>query len=308
MSTSTSNDFFSEEELQSILNLSETRDAKKKLEGRQNGTTRFFIDVTPPIRQTLEQKFGMDLELMDKLPLRWIKGDTPEHVDVPSSDSDKPFNNTYLVQLNDSVGDFVIGEETYPIQKNTGFVFPEGIKHSAINTGQNPRLLLGPMSGSGIPVGRVSAIVYYRTLDDAINHVNELARSDDYFTVGQFSYVDVSGSMNEFTSWKIAASFDYGGVTPSPSDAVYQNNDVLNGVIGYNYYDLYYFTAEPTNTNNEPKPFGLVPTPQFTLTVPNRIYMKNLFSDNSKVFYKPGSLASGGIGTVKNSRRKSTHT
>jgi hypothetical protein len=307
MSTSTSNDFFSEEELQSILNLSETRDAKKKLEGRQNGTTRFFIDVTPPIRQTLEQKFGMDLELMDKLPLRWIKGDTPEHVDVPFSDSDKLFNNTYLVQLNDSVGDFMIGEDTYPIQKNTGFVFPEGIKHSATNTGEAPRLLLGPMTRNGVPVGR-STILYYLTLDDANNHINELARSDNDFTIGHFSYVDVSGSMNEFTSWKIAESFNYGGVPPSPSDAIYMNNDVLNGVLWYNYYDLYYFPVVPTNTNNEPKPFGLVPTPQFTLTVPNRIYMKNLFSDNSKVFYKPGSLASGGIGTVKNSRRKSTHT
>lgn len=36
--------------------------------------------------------------------------------------------------------------------------------------------------------------------------------------------------------------------------------------------------------------------------------MKSLFSDNSRVVYKQGSLASGGVGTVKNSRHKGKHT
>jgi hypothetical protein len=33
--------------------------------------------------------------------------------------------------------------------------------------------------------------------------------------------------------------------------------------------------------------------------------MKPVFTDNSKVYYKPGSLAAGGIGTVRNSGVKS---
>jgi len=33
--------------------------------------------------------------------------------------------------------------------------------------------------------------------------------------------------------------------------------------------------------------------------------MKSIFSNNSNVYYKPGSLASGGVGTVINSRNKS---
>ena len=36
--------------------------------------------------------------------------------------------------------------------------------------------------------------------------------------------------------------------------------------------------------------------------------MKSLFSDNSLVYYKKGSLAPGGIGTVSNSRIKSRLT
>jgi len=36
--------------------------------------------------------------------------------------------------------------------------------------------------------------------------------------------------------------------------------------------------------------------------------MKTVFSDNSRVHYKPGSLAAGGIGTVRNSRAKGKKT
>jgi hypothetical protein len=36
--------------------------------------------------------------------------------------------------------------------------------------------------------------------------------------------------------------------------------------------------------------------------------MKSIFSDNAAVYYKQGSLAPGGIGTVRNSRYKSKNT
>jgi len=49
---------------------------------------------------------------------------------------------------------------------------------------------------------------------------------------------------------------------------------------------------------------------KFSNTVPiTHVFgMKSLFSDNSWVVYKQGSLASGGVGTVKNSRHKGKHT
>jgi hypothetical protein len=43
----------------------------------------------------------------------------------------------------------------------------------------------------------------------------------------------------------------------------------------------------------------------------NRFSMKmccSLYTDNSRVYYKSNSLAAGGVGTVKNSRKKSTKT
>ena len=44
-------------------------------------------------------------------------------------------------------------------------------------------------------------------------------------------------------------------------------------------------------------------------TGPNNFFsMSSVFSDNSQVYYKPHTLASGGVGTVKNHRRKWKHT
>jgi hypothetical protein len=49
---------------------------------------------------------------------------------------------------------------------------------------------------------------------------------------------------------------------------------------------------------------------RFSRTIPVLPFytMKSLFSDNSRVLYKTGGLASGGVGTVKNQRHKWKHT
>jgi hypothetical protein len=41
---------------------------------------------------------------------------------------------------------------------------------------------------------------------------------------------------------------------------------------------------------------------------PLKKLMKPVFTDNSMVYYKPGSLAAGGIGTVRNSNMKAKKT
>ena len=60
-------------------------------------------------------------------------------------------------------------------------------------------------------------------------------------------------------------------------------------------------------------PSDMVPT--FSIFSPNAIInpvvpsgrqwsMKSIFSDNAQVYYKPGSLSYGGVGTTRNSRAK----
>ena len=53
-------------------------------------------------------------------------------------------------------------------------------------------------------------------------------------------------------------------------------------------------------------PVGIITSKQLPQT--SSFSMKSLFSNNSLVCYKDHSLPSGGIGTVKNSRRKSVKT
>jgi DNA-binding beta-propeller fold protein YncE len=56
--------------------------------------------------------------------------------------------------------------------------------------------------------------------------------------------------------------------------------------------------------------FGNPVSMNYNHTIPEvpRFMMKTLFTNNSQIFYKPGSLASGGVGTVKNNRYKSKNT
>ena len=52
--------------------------------------------------------------------------------------------------------------------------------------------------------------------------------------------------------------------------------------------------------------FSNPPSMTYSRTVPiaPAFMMKSLFTDNSRVVYRPGSLAAGGVGTVINSRHK----
>ncbi len=53
-------------------------------------------------------------------------------------------------------------------------------------------------------------------------------------------------------------------------------------------------------------PVKFITSPVMPMVMP--FMQKSLFSDNASVVYKPHSLASGGVGSVANSRRKSKRT
>jgi len=48
--------------------------------------------------------------------------------------------------------------------------------------------------------------------------------------------------------------------------------------------------------------------PSIIVPTPKPFSMQSIFSNNAQVVYKQGSLAAGGVGTVKNSRMKSKKT
>jgi hypothetical protein len=106
------------------------------------------------------------------------------------------FNNNYLVYLNDNPGEFIVNDNSYSITKNTAYVFSEGLAHKTLNTGTEPRLLLGPMNEFAHPVG--NGIMYYETFSDASTHRPSIAYSDS-FVVGKISH----GTLKGFTQWKM---------------------------------------------------------------------------------------------------------
>ncbi len=176
----------------------------------------FSIPVTDSIRASLSL---LGLHVESQVPLRWMKGDTAPHKDV----GEGHFESTYLVYLSDSPGEFIVDSQSHPIECNTGYVFNEGLLHETQNTGNSPRLMLGPMNERAEPVGApVEGIHYYPTETDALTYSNEILYSVSY-TVG---------SVGGFTSWRIAGN----SVGTSLPNIVYNVGDVLDSPGTYNVY------------------------------------------------------------------------
>ena len=61
-------------------------------------------------------------------------------------------------------------------------------------------------------------------------------------------------------------------------------------------------------TPNVPPGFSSTPPPPPPPVIRNWRSLSSLFSNNAAVYYKPGSLASGGVGSVRNSSAKARKT
>ena len=200
---------FPSDVLEQLQQLPEVLAAKARLD--TNGMVYFTIPMTDALRTALHATFGLDLSAVHSIPMRWIKGDTAPHVDVTS----QAFEYTHLLYLNDSPGELIIGDESYPIRSNTAFVFQEGISHETRHTEYTPRLLLGPMSEQALPVGG-SAVSYYPSEADALAYTNSFGYGVSYI-------VGDGGPFGGFTSWRLASN-SFGS---SPQNIVYANGSTL---------------------------------------------------------------------------------
>jgi len=190
---STLSNVFSSEELNYLNNLPEVLAAKSRLSTANQ--VYFKIPLTQEIRETIQQKLCICITT-EEIPMRWIKGDTAPHVDVGAN----TFERTYLVYMNDSAGEFILGDDSYPITANSAFIFNEGISHKTCNTGSEPRLLIGPMSEFAEQVGEAPLISYYSNYADASAMTNSIAVANSYI-VGSSIF---TGSIGSYTSWRIA--------------------------------------------------------------------------------------------------------
>jgi hypothetical protein len=267
----------SSSEIADILNNQTVITNKAKLSMQQK--VDFFIELPIEIKAKLESGFGIPLQQMTSIPMRWIKGDTPEHVDKGTDD----FNNTYLMYLTDSIGNLIIDGQSYPINAGDAHIFNEGLSHSTINTGDSERLMIGPMSENGFHVGIPFSILYFNNETDAIQSAAAVAvdgfpdsTNAIYFTYGEYYIIMTVNDI--ISSWFIATNT--GGIEPSPNGGPYNAGAELNPT------GIYYLYHTPT----PPAPPTPPPTPIYSFS------MRSLFTNNAQVYYKRGSLSTGSGG------------
>uniref|UniRef100_A0A6C0L9K5 Hedgehog/Intein (Hint) domain-containing protein n=1 Tax=viral metagenome TaxID=1070528 RepID=A0A6C0L9K5_9ZZZZ len=216
------------EHILSIEDLSYIHNHEEVLAARDTlGSSRqsyFQIGLTDSIRESLNTHLNLDLSKVDHIPMRWIQGDTLPHADSGRS----AFEHTHLVYLSDSPGEFIIGDQSYPIKENTGFIFDEGLVHKTVNTGSQPRLLLGPMNEFAQPVGGPT-IFFYSTYADALAIQNGIFDMGGYIipdplnnTFGQ--YDTFISAVNGVTHWSIAPT------VPNTPTGVYANGYDLTSI------------------------------------------------------------------------------
>lgn len=230
--------FFTKEDIEYLMHLPEVAAAKEKLNlSLPLSVVYFTIPITNSLRDTLVNRFGLDMSNASEIPMRWIKGDTAPHIDSGTN----KFENTYLAYINESQGDLVVENAIYPIAENTGFVFNEGMKHMTQNTGIEPRLLLGPMSEFVMPVG--ATITYYMNYADAYAmNGNSIATQGATWVLNDTQYI--YGSIGSYTAWRIAFIND-----GTPSGASFPANVYSNGfdlaTLGIGSYGFYVYPASP---------------------------------------------------------------
>ena len=216
---------FSTEYLNELVNLPEVAAAKARLSSGHSQVY-FNIPVTDTLRSAL-LPLGLDVPTSE-IPMRWIKGDTPSHVDSGPS----AFEKTFLVYLTDSPGKFILGDTEHPITENTAFIFNEGISHETQETGSVPRLLLGPMNEFGQAVG-AAPINYFS------DYASAIAGSGNFLgTGGSGIGSSITGATDYSTwgssSWRIAS---WTGTGPPPSGVYSTGFDMYTlGNFSYNVY------------------------------------------------------------------------
>ncbi len=151
----------SEEDIHYLLQTNEVIHAKRNIDSKNDGVIYFNIPLDDSnhmlsIKNKLSEHFGLHVENIKYLPMRWIKGDTKPHMDRDLTGS--AFTRTHLVYLTSSSGSLVINNESYPITQGSGYAFDEGLHHETVNTGVTPRLLLGPMNEFCTAVGGPTTI------------------------------------------------------------------------------------------------------------------------------------------------------
>ena len=147
---------FSSSEIDEILNHPIVQEYKAMVSDAQK-MVKFSFPLSDDMRAKLETQLSIHVE--STVPMRWIQGDTPAHIDR----ADEQFSKTHLIYLTNSIGTFIVDGRSYPIVAGDAHVFNEGLEHYTVGTGNIPRLIIGPMSETGFEITRLRV---FSVMDD----------------------------------------------------------------------------------------------------------------------------------------------
>jgi len=145
-----------------------------------NHKIRFSLNLPENMKAKL-QSLGLS-ENAVSIPMMWINNDMSTHIDSGEGE----FNETILVYVSYCQGSLVINNNSYEIKQNRAFKFQKGLEHSTENTGNAPRLLIGPMSETGFSVG--TPYIYYYIDSASLNQ--EIPYMENYNPPGYYIYTD----------------------------------------------------------------------------------------------------------------------
>ena len=213
------------QQVAAILNDPEAEKAKGRFSADSAAPAQVYFTLALPadVKDAIRTGLGVDLSAQKDVPMRWIRGDLPAHKDTGQA----AFQLTAIVYVTESTGEFVLDGTSYVIEQGSGMTFQEGVVHETRGTGSAPRLLIGPMSETGFPVGG-AVTYYYPSQTDALNDTNNLAN------YGGYEVQTVSG----YSNWRLAST----STGPASQSIVYYAGQTLPG----SFPDLYFlYPAAP---------------------------------------------------------------
>jgi hypothetical protein len=272
--------FFSSEDIALLMN-----DPAIAFHKEKPGQVHFSITIP----DSIQAKLNMNVSTV---PMTWVRGDTVEHVDQGES----PFDHTYVIYLTDSPGQFLVDGQSYPIEAGAAHLFSR-LPHSTLHAEE--RLIMGPMSEKGLPVGIPTTVIVYVPTDTfeayivyesytlqatILNIPPPLPETTEDYLVYYFNETGSDNVWNpppgkKFGGWKLLDFPDNVPIGDNSVDKIYMPGEI---------YAYTTTTLLTPNWIDVTKRFGLH------------------FNDNT-VFYKQNSLSTGS-GGVRNYRAKQRKT
>jgi len=173
------NNFFNEDDIKLLINSDEVNKNYKKFMENGSVSHSFTITLTKGLQDSLSKYFSYFADsTLREVPMRWVIGEVSEHID--NTRTGEPFETSVVIYLsNDPTTVFTIDNSSYPIERNSCFLFSHGLKHKIEKVKDNisnmviPRLIMGPMNEYALKVG-CNNYGYFSSMLNATSSTNQL--------------------------------------------------------------------------------------------------------------------------------------